>query len=251
VGLCSYFLFKLFKFIHLFVYVWLCMPVIWYVWLEFSCLISDLFFLRLQKKQATNYYLTMMLPATNTTNNFIWYQIIIWKFEMFVNQHVVLSYVLYCPMSVNVRSDCHFFLFSIVLPKFQRRTTSSWDRSVKVYTPIPLGIKTSILRSPDDNSTLDCNERQFSFNIHNFCYSMTRIYLYSAVDSFIGFAWSYHYSMQETFMEAVYGYLGDGHALVFVGWKPCTGHTIVSRCDFISTFKRPTTKNSSTDSTLP
>jgi len=56
---------------------------------------------------------------------------------------------------------------------------------------------------------------------------MTRIYLYSAVDSFIGFAWSYHYSMQETFMEAVYGYLGDGHALVFVGWKPCTGHTIV------------------------
>jgi len=84
---------------------------------------------------------------------------------------------LYCPMYVNVRSDCHFFLFSIVLPKFQRRTTSSWDRSVKVYTPIPLGIKTSILRSPDDNSTLDCNERQFSFNIHNFCYSMTRIYL--------------------------------------------------------------------------
>lgn len=51
VGLCSYFLFKLFKFIHLFVYVWLFMPVIWYVWLEFSCLISDLFFLRLQKNK--------------------------------------------------------------------------------------------------------------------------------------------------------------------------------------------------------
>lgn len=48
-------------------------------------------FLRLQNKQATNYYLTMMLPATNTTNTFIWYLITIWKFEMFVNQHVVLS----------------------------------------------------------------------------------------------------------------------------------------------------------------